>query len=150
MPDLPPDAENPYDERDDTPDPPPDDLCAVVFRALHSSRNTQMSDEMRAAYIASVITAEEGAWPDQSAMHGVLLEQVKDAYTAGITDTVAKLRVRAANMLPEVASFTMDEIEAILGHAAPGICCAPHCWSEYGTPCGDCPADAERERQSDE
>lgn len=41
-----------------TPDPPPDDLCAVVFRALHSSRNTQMSDEMRAAYIASVITAE--------------------------------------------------------------------------------------------
>jgi hypothetical protein len=88
---------------------------------------------------------DQGVWPDQSAVHGVLLEQVKDAYAEGITDTVAKLRVRAANMLPEVASFTMDEIEAILGHAAPGICCAPHCWSEYGTPCGDCPADAERE-----
>ena len=99
---------------------------------------------------AGDLAPNEGVWPDQSAMHGVLLEQVKDAYTEGITDTVAKLRVRAANMLPEVASFTMDEIEAILGHAAPGICCAPHCWSEYGTPCGDCPADAEGERQSDE
>lgn len=23
--------------------------------------------------------------------------------------------------------------------ASPDTCCAPHCWSEYGTPCGTCP-----------
>ena len=108
-----------------------------------SGKDATVSDELPDAQ-------QEAVWPDQSAMHGVLLEQVKDAYAEGIADTVAKLRVRAAEMLPEVARFTLDEIEAILGHAAPGICCAPHCWSEYGTPCGDCPADAERERQSDE
>lgn len=58
---------------------------------------------------------QEAVWPDQSAVHGVLLEQVKDAYAEGIADTVAKLRVRAAEMLPEVARFTLDEIEAIVG-----------------------------------
>ena len=53
----------------------------------------------------------EGVWPDQSAAHGVLLDQIKDAYAEGIADTLDRLRVRAAEMLPEVARFTLDEIE---------------------------------------
>jgi hypothetical protein len=57
----------------------------------------------------------EGVWPDQSAMHGVLLDQIKDAYAEGIADTIDRLRARAAEMLPEVARFTLDEIEAIVG-----------------------------------
>lgn len=56
---------------------------------------------------------EAGVWPDQSAMHGVLLDQIKDAYAEGIADTIDRIRVRAAEMLPEVARFTLDEIEAL-------------------------------------
>jgi hypothetical protein len=48
-------------------------------------------------------------------MHGVLLDQIKDAYAEGIADTIDRLRARAAEMLPEVARFTLDEIEAIVG-----------------------------------
>ena len=55
----------------------------------------------------------DGTWPDQSAMHGVLLDQIKDAYAEGIADTIDRIRVRAAEMLPEVARFTLDEIEAL-------------------------------------
>ena len=141
------------------------------------------------------------------------------AYAEGKADAVALIRERAANALPEVARFMLDEIEAIValavppsgaateppadfwrevpcGHPtdpvawagpdgyvchcgrlldgkqgqhvpeAPGPvvlcskcgchvacppsgaeagegCRAPHCWSEYGTPCGTCPAGAE-------
>ena len=72
------------------------------------------------------------------------------AYAEGKADAVALIRERAANALPEVARFTLDEIEAIVALAAPPSgaeagegCRAPHCWSEYGTPCGTCPAGAE-------
>ena len=43
----------------------------------------------------------------------------KDAYAEGKADAVALIRERAANALPEVARFTLDEIEAIVALAAP-------------------------------
>ena len=62
---------------------------------------------------------DAGVWPDQSAQHAVLLEQIKDAYAEGKADVVALIRERAANALPEVARFTLDEIEAIVALAVP-------------------------------
>ena len=74
----------------------------------------RMSDALNKIADLSPEVPDEGVWPDQSAVHGVLLAQAKDAYAEGIADTLDKLRVRAAEVLPEVARFTLDEIEAIL------------------------------------
>ena len=76
---------------------------------LHTAWDEGYAEGFAAARAADRNT--EGVWPDQSAMHGVLLDQIKDAYAEGIADTIDRLRVRAAEMLPEVARFTLDEIE---------------------------------------
>lgn len=111
-----------------SPDPFPnrsEDVDGPRSRGPRSSgKDATVSDELPGAQ-------QEAVWPDQSAVHGVLLEQVKDAYAEGIADTVAKLRIRAAEVLPEVARFTLDEIEAIVGRA-----CTPSTSSSASRRCG--------------
>ena len=68
--------------------------------------------------LAGVSAEATGVWPDQSAQHAVLLEQIKDAYAEGKADAVALIRERAALALPDLARFTLDEVEAIVGLSA--------------------------------
>lgn len=91
-------SDNPYPDGGDT-----------MHYELHTAWDEGYAEGFAAGRAADRNT--EGVWPDQSAMHGVLLDQIKDAYAEGIADTIDRLRVRAAEMLPEVARFTLDEIE---------------------------------------
>ena len=93
-------SDNPYPYGSDT-----------MHYELHTAWDEGYAEGFAAGSAADRNT--EGVWPDQSAVHGVLLDQIKDAYAEGIADTLDRIRVRAAEMLPEVARFTLDEIEAL-------------------------------------
>lgn len=58
--------------------------------------------------------AENGTWPDQSAQHAVLLEQVKDARRAAFREAVEALREDAVME----AAMQHDDVAAMQRYAA--------------------------------
>ena len=85
-----------------------------------------------------------------------LIGELKDGAPAAREALLSDAAVEAAAMTYEPDTFIGDApnaddalrdaravLEAALAAAdreAPDGCRAPHCWSEYGTPCGTCPA----------